>query len=91
MPQVHRKDDRNTAGAPIIKVRQSRVYANNRLVSVDGSNVQRHGPGKHAGPVTANGSRNVFIERIPVNFRGNADSCGHPRAAGSQNVFVNGA
>lgn len=90
MPQVHRKDDRNSIGAPIIKVNQNRVYANNQLVSVDGSNVKSHGPLKHASPVTANGSKNVYIERKPVNFRGNADSCGHPRAAGSRNVFVNG-
>jgi uncharacterized Zn-binding protein involved in type VI secretion len=38
--------------------------------------------------VTANGSTTVFINGIPVNRRGDADSCGHPREQGSSNVFV---
>jgi uncharacterized Zn-binding protein involved in type VI secretion len=90
MPQVHRVNDPNSIGAPIVQSRQKKVYANNLLISVDGSPVKSHGPLKHAKPVTANGSKNVFIERIPVNFKGNQDSCGHPRAQGSSNVFVNG-
>lgn len=89
MAEIHRRTDRNTAGAPITKVRQSTVYANNLLVSVDGSDVRGHGPGKHASPKTANGSRNVFINNIPVNKRGDHDTCGHPRASGSNNVQVN--
>ena len=90
MPQVHRLTDPNTAGAPIIEVIQKTVFANYLLVSVDGCPVQGHGPGEHAGPLTANGCQSVFIEYIPVNDRGDPDTCGHPRAQGSPNVFTEG-
>jgi len=30
----------------------------------------------------------VFINNIPVNRRGDPDSCDHPRAQGSPDVFV---
>jgi uncharacterized Zn-binding protein involved in type VI secretion len=90
MPAVHRLFDRNTAKAEIVKVIQKSVYVNNQLASVDGSPVKGHGPGRHASPRTANGSRNVFIENIPVNKQGDPDTCGHPREKGSPDVFVNG-
>ena len=88
MPQVHRLTDPNTAGAPIIVVIQNSVFTNYLLTSVDGSPVEGHGPGVHAGPLTANGSSNVFIEYIPVNRLGDPDTCGHPRAIGSPDVYV---
>lgn len=90
MPQVHRLTDDNTAGAPITHTVQSTVYANNLLVGVDGSPVEGHGPGVHGAPLTANGSTNVFIENIPVNRKGDEDTCGHPRNIGSPDVYVNG-
>jgi len=89
MPQVHRLTDPNTAGAPVVQTVQSTVYANDLLIAVDGSPVEGHGTGEHADPVTANGSTNVFIENIPVNRLGDEDSCGHPRAEGSPDVYVN--
>ena len=88
MPQVHRLFDPNTAGAPITSVIQNSVYSNYLLTSVDGSPVAGHGPGVHGGPLTANGSTNVFIEYIPVNRLGDPDTCGHPRAEGSPDVYV---
>lgn len=90
MPQVHRLTDPNTAGAPIIEVIQSSVFTNYLLTSVDGSPVQGHAPGVHSAPLTANGSTDVFIEYIPVNRLGDPDTCGHPRADGSPDVYVNG-
>jgi len=90
MPQVHRLTDDNTAGAPIVSVIQSSVFTNYLLTSVDGCPVAGHGPGVHGGPLTANGSTNVFIENIPVNRLGDADTCGHTRAVGSPDVYVNG-
>ena len=90
MPQVHRLTDDNTAGAPITSTLQNSVYANNLLVGVNGSPVAGHGPGVHGGPVTANGSSNVFIENIPVNRQGDDDTCGHSRNIGSPDVYVNG-
>ena len=89
MPEVHRLTDPNEADAPIIEVVQQTVFANNLLVSVDGSQVEGHGSGEHAAPLTANGSQNVFINNIPVNRLGDPDTCGHPRAQGSPDVFVN--
>lgn len=89
MPQVHRLSDPNTADAPIIEVIQSSVFTNYLLTSVVGSPVQGHAPGVHSAPVTANGSANVFIEYIPVNRQGDPDTCGHPRADGSPDVYAN--
>jgi uncharacterized Zn-binding protein involved in type VI secretion len=88
MPEVHRLNDPNDDGAVIEEVIQSTVFANNMLVSVDGSPVEEHGIGEHDSPVTANGSTTVFINGIPVNRRGDEDSCGHVREQGSPDVFV---
>ena len=88
MREIHRLYDPNEDDAIIVEVIQSTVFANNLLVSVDGCPVEEHGTGEHDSPVTANGSTTVFINGIPVNRRGDADSCGHPREQGSSNVFV---
>lgn len=90
MPQCHRIGDANDAGGVISATLQSTVYANNILVSVDGSPVTPHPPFTipHITTVTANGSPTVFAENIRVNRMGDADSCGHDRAAGSPNVFI---
>lgn len=85
---VHRLGDPNEDGAAVTDIAQGTVFANNMLVSVDGSTVEGHGLGEHASPVTANGSATVFIGGIPVNRQGDADTCGHPRADGSPNVNV---
>lgn len=88
MPEVHRLTDPNTDGAQIVEVIQKTVFANNLLVSVDGSPVAGHGLPPHSDPVTANGSQTVFINNIPVNKRGDADTCDHARETGSPDVFV---
>jgi len=88
MPEIHRQGDANTAGAPVTSTLQQTVFANNALVSVDGSSVADHGRRKHDAPVTANGSSTVFINGIPVNKSGDADTCGHTRATGSPDVFA---
>lgn len=89
MPAAQRMGDADTGGGKITKVKQTNVFINNKLVAVDGSDVSGHGPGVHGGPKTANGSKNVFINSIPVNRTGDKDTCGHPRDAGSPDVFVN--
>jgi uncharacterized Zn-binding protein involved in type VI secretion len=88
MPEVHRLGDPNDAGASITSTLQQTVFANNALVSVDGSSVADHGRRKHDAPVTANGSQTVFINNIPVNKTGDNDTCGHARASGSPDIFV---
>ena len=88
MPNVARLGDADSGGGSITGIPQSTVYANNLLISVDGSSVSGHGPGIHAGPATANGSASVYAKNIPINVQGNADTCGHARVGGSSNVFV---
>jgi len=83
MPQVHRLGDPNDEDGIITDIPQGTVFANELLVSINGSLVE-------GGPtVTANGSPTVFIGGIPVNRLGDEDSDGTPRAQGSPNVYVN--
>ena len=60
---------------------QSTVYANGKLISVNGSRGSWHAPGIHAlnAWVTANGSSTVYINNISINDQGDADSCVHAR------------
>jgi uncharacterized Zn-binding protein involved in type VI secretion len=89
MPAAQRVGDADTGGGVITASLQSHVFCNGALVAVNGSPVSGHVPGGvHAAPRTASGSSTVFIKGIPVNRTGDADTCGHPRAAGSPNVFV---
>jgi uncharacterized Zn-binding protein involved in type VI secretion len=87
---VHRFGDSNSAGGVVAGPLQDFVFDQGKLVSVDGSGVSGHAPfaPPHVAPVTANGSSFVRINGIPVNFEGNADSCGHPRATGSDIFFI---
>lgn len=88
--QVHRLGDANTGGGVVVGPLQGSVYANGKLVAVDGSAVTPHDPfiPPHVGTITANGSETVFAEGIPINGLGDADSCAHARAGGSPDVFV---
>jgi uncharacterized Zn-binding protein involved in type VI secretion len=88
MPSAHRLDDPDEAGASITSIPQGTVFINNQLASIDGSDVAGHAPGVHSSPQTANGSPTVFITNIPANRQGDADTCGHPRAEGSPDVFI---
>jgi len=89
MPAVARTTDADSAGG-VVTSKQSTVLANNLTISVNESSVSSHAPfvPPHTSPVTASGSASVFAENIPINVQGNSDSCGHPRAGGSPNVFV---
>jgi len=86
MPAVHRQGDSNDGGGVIDSVAQGTVYVNQQLASVDGSGVSGHD--LHLPTATANGSATVFIGGIPANRQGDADECGHGRAAGSPDVYV---
>lgn len=81
MPAVHRLGDRNEDDGEITDIPQKTVFANELLVSIDGSDVENE-------PDTANGSPTVFIGGIPVNRQGDEDESGSKRAEGSGNVFV---
>ena len=94
MPNVARYDDANTGGGIIKTIPQSTVFANDKLISVDGSKGTGHPIGiPHSEYVwgTANGSSTVTINNIPVNDQGDADSCLHTRAGGSPDVFTHGS
>ena len=90
MAAVQRKTDANAGGGTISSTAQSTVYANSKLISVNGSTVTTHGtnPNVHAGVTTANGSSTVFAGGIAINRTGDVDSCTHTRTGGSSDVFV---
>ena len=89
MAAAQRMTDANTGGGTISSVPQSTVYANSKLLSVNGSSVSTHGdPVVHSGATTANGSSTVFAGGVAVNRTGDADSCTHTRAGGSSNVNI---
>ena len=90
MAAVQRNGDANTGGGIISSTAQSTVYANDKLISVNGSTVATHpaGAGVHAGATTANGSSTVFAGGIAINRTDDVDSCTHTRTGGSGDVFV---
>ena len=90
MAAVQRKTDANNGGGVISSTAQSTVFANDKLISVNGSTVTTHGtsPNVHAGVITANGSSTVFAGGIAINRTNDADSCTHTRTGGSDDVFV---
>lgn len=89
---AHRVGDVDTGGGVVTSSLQSKVRINGRLASVDGSPVSGHPPflPPHDAPSTANGSSKVRFGGIPANRQGDADTCGHARAAGSPNVRIGG-
>ncbi len=90
MAAAQRMTDANTGGGTISSVPQSTVYANSKLLSVNGSSVTTHGtdPAVHSGATTANGSSTVFAGGVAVNRTDDADSCTHTRTGGSDDVNV---
>ena len=94
MPKVARMGDLNSGGGIILTIPQSTVFANGKLISVDGS----RGSGHPVGPphalnawVTSDGASTVTINNIPVNDEGDADDCTHVRVDGSPDVFTHGS
>lgn len=84
MPGICRDND--TAGGDLIPS-QTKTFANNELVIIDGDNVQGHGPGPHGGPTMIAGSNKVFVANKAVCNAGDLATCGDP-ATGSSNVIV---
>lgn len=96
MPSAQRMGDANSGGGIITSIPQSRVYINNLLACVDGSQGTSH-VGCPDDPIhcagawqTSGGSSKVRISGIPANRTGDSDTCGHTRATGSPNVFIGG-
>ena len=90
MPKAQRNGDANSGGGVINSVPQSSVKCNGENLAVNGSKGTGHGVGIHAANAwdTANGSSTVFAGGIAINRTGDADTCAHTRAGGSDDVFV---
>ena len=88
--KAHRMGDANTGGGTITTIPQSTVFANSKVLAVNGSKGTGHGIGVHATHqwLTANGSSTVNAGGIPVNKEGDADTCTHTRTGGSSNVNI---
>ena len=88
--KAHRMGDANTGGGTITTIPQSTVFANSKVLAVNGSKGTGHGVGIHAENAwdTANGSSTVKCHGIPVNSEGDADTCTHTRTGGSSNVNI---
>ena len=88
---AHRMDDANTGGGKITTIPQSTVFANSKVLAVNGSKGTGHGVDLHAYHAwdTANGSSTVKVGGIPVNRFGDADTCvTHTRTGGSSDVNI---
>ena len=90
--KAHRMGDANTGGGTITTIPQSTVFANSKVLAVNGSKGTGHGVGLHAYHAwdTANGSLTVKVGGIPVNRKGDTDTCGHDRTGGSSDVNIGG-
>ena len=90
--KAHRMGDANTGGGTITTIPQSTVFANSKVLAVNGSKGTGHGVGIHAVNAwdTANGSSTVNAGGIPVNKEGDADTCSHTRTGGSGDVNIGG-
>lgn len=89
MPKRASRNFQDVAGGVILGTLAPTVIINGTPVSVIGDPVQGHGPGRHAGPVMATGSPNVFAHNIPCCRDTDIADCGHPTVANSPNTFIN--
>ena len=90
--KAHRMGDANTGGGTITTIPQSTVFANSKVLAVNGSKGTGHGIGLHAVNAwdTANGSSTVNAGGIPVNREDDTDTCLHDRTGGSSDVNIGG-
>lgn len=93
MPAVQRQGDSN-AGGGIANGGVASVKVNGRPIMIPGQSVTPHPPyprrGRNAhnngSTVTGGGNASVKAGGQPVVVTGDADSCGHSRSGGSDNV-----
>ena len=94
MPAAQRVGDADDAGG-VATGGVGSVRVNNRAVIVNGNSVTPHPccgrkgcPPVHCSATTTSGSGTVRAGGISINRTGDADSCGHSRSGGSDNVQV---
>ena len=90
MPAIQRDGDANDVGGTTSGGIAS-VRVNGSPVTVTGNPVSAHSPwGRphppHAAASTTGGIGSVRAGGIPINVEGDADTCGHSRVGGSENV-----
>ena len=92
MPGVVRLGDKNAAGGVVIKAQVKNVSVNGKPICVVGDAVSPHPPCPnnhiHCRAKTAQGSHSVTANGKPVVYKGNSDTCRHPRVTASNNVIV---
>jgi uncharacterized Zn-binding protein involved in type VI secretion len=86
MPKLSRKGDKDSGGGAIVRGART-VFANGIAVGLHVSPITGHGPGVHAGPSTTDGSPTVICEGDPVLRITSGNTCGHPIAEGSPNIY----
>ena len=79
--------DPDCGGGDVETPGQSFFFANNLLISINGTAVTPHPP-NHNNARTANGSTFFSITGEPINFLNNADTCGHIRAGSQVSWFT---
>lgn len=89
MPQLCRMGDTNQMKGAILSG-ASTVFANGKLVGVQGSKISPHNPssGPHKNATVTAGSPTVFADGKPIARVGSINSCGHSMAQGSPDVYV---
>jgi len=91
MPQLCRMGDTNQMKGAILNGATT-VFANGKLVGVQGSKISPHNPnnGPHVAAMISDGSPTVFADGKPVARVGSLNSClcGHSMAQGSPDVYV---
>ena len=80
MPPIHRHGDSRVCGATTIVSGQSTVFANEKLVAVNGD------PNSHGGGALIAGSKNVFIK---VGVVGNIEKSNLPNAIDPTKNVIN--
>lgn len=81
---IQRVGDLDDGGGAILSSLQNKVTIGGIYVSVDGSPVSDHGA--HTSVVTSGGNPLITINKIPVNFTDDIDSCGHIRIGGYSEI-----
>ena len=79
------ENDPDTGGG-LAETLQTFFFASQKIVAVNGTPVTDHDD--HTGVKTANGSSFFNIDGKPVNFFGNADTCGHTRSGTQVSWFI---
>lgn len=90
--KIQRLGDSNDGYGIIFNIPQSKVFADDLLIAVNGSMGSEHEPfhGDHLEDAwqTISSQSKVFIDGLPVIGEGDTDTCNHIREGGSHKVLI---